>query len=208
MAEIFSIKKNASNIGAVWKIDESEDELTKMLPSDNELFKKIKNIKNHQRKLEWLASRVLLYKHTNTVPIVEYTEIGKPFIFGLSKNISISHTIGYAAIVISESAPAGIDIERQRERILRIGSRFLHADESSFIPSGEEINYYTLIWCAKETLFKMLKRNDIIFNEELKILPFVIENEGVINVKIINNENSDFKLSYKITPEFHLVWHC
>lgn len=206
MAVIFFNEKKAGNIVAVWKIDESEVELLKELPDNEELKSKVKVFPRQSRRLEWLASRVLLYKYTGFEPLVEYSEIGKPFIHGLNKNISITHTSGYAAIAVSDSSSAGIDIECPKERILRVVERFVNPTEKAYIPHEEDINYYTLIWCAKETLFKMLNRTGIIFNEELFIKPFKIENEGFLKAIESNDIKTEYLLSYIVTAEFHLVW--
>jgi len=206
MAVEFFREKENGNIVAVWKIDESEEELLKMLPVNDEIESKLNLFQNQSRRLEWLASRVLLYKYTAIVPLVKYNEIGQPYISGLNKNISISHTAGYAAIVISDSS-AGIDIEHPKERVLRVAERFVHPSENDYIPNGEKINYYTLIWCAKETLFKMLNRTGIVFNEELIIAPFMIENEGVLKAIESYRSKTEYILSYVITSDFHLVWH-
>jgi hypothetical protein len=51
----------------------------------------------------------------------------------------------------------------------------------------------------------MLNKTGIIFNEELIIMPFKIENEGILKAKVFQSE---YILSYKITPDYILVWHC
>jgi len=208
MAVVFFNEKRKGNIVAVWKIEESENELLKMLPINDEIDSKLKTFQRQSRKLEWLASRVLLYKFTDFIPLVKYNEIGQPYIPELNKNISISHTINYAAIAISDSSSVGVDIEHPKERILRVAERFIHPEENAYIPHGEEVNYYTLIWCAKETLFKMLNRTGIIFNKELYIKEFNLENEGVLNAIEVYGNKTEYILSYIITPQFHLVWHC
>ena len=208
MAVVFSIQNEAGNIVAVWEIVENEDDLIKKFPFNDKMTSQIIKFRNQSRKLEWLASRALLYQYTGLIPNVEYKEeSGQPYIQGFNKNISITHTVGYAAIAISDSSPAGVDIERPRERILRVAKKFVHPDEYSYIPKNKEISYYTLIWCAKETLFKMIKRGGVIFNEELYISPFNVESEGVLNAKESNGTITEYILQYITTPDFYLVWH-
>lgn len=55
-------------------------------------------------------------------PIISHNSDGKPFIEGY--NISISHTKGYVAIIISRFFEVGVDIEYPADRVLRIASRF------------------------------------------------------------------------------------
>ena len=198
--------KGDKNIVAVWKIVESEETLLKILPDDEQLTSNLKNYKNQSKRLEWLASRVLLYKFTGKNPLIEYNKYGQPFIRRLSRGISITHTTGYAAISITNSSINGIDIEIPSPRILRVAERFVHPDEFIYIPDNEKINYYTLLWCAKETMFKMLKRTGIIFNEELLIKPFKIENEGVLTCAELFKREREFNLHYLKTSGFFLVW--
>ena len=208
MAENYYFKNKTGSIVAVWKIDETEDELYQMLLFNDDMKSKLNGFRNQSRKMEWIASRVLLYNHTGFIPQVEYNEIGQPFISGLNKSISISHTTGYAAITISEFGIAGIDIELPKERILRVAERFVNPKEASFVPKEEELNYLTLIWCAKETLFKMTPKNDINFKEDMILFPFKIDNEGIIKAKVFEKCTSEYDLFYKITPDYHLVWSC
>ncbi|MCL2074045.1 MAG: 4'-phosphopantetheinyl transferase superfamily protein [Marinilabiliaceae bacterium] len=207
MAEIFIKKNNNGSVAAVWKISETFDELIEMIPFSPEMKSKLVNFKNQSRKIEWLVSRILLFNHTGLIPNIEYNEVGQPFIWGFDKKISISHTTGYAAVVISETDFAGIDIEQPKERILRVAQKFINPIETAFVPKNEDINYYTLIWCAKETLFKMLKKREINFIEDLIIFPFIIENKGIIKAKVAGNPPTEFDLEYIVTPEYHLVWH-
>ena len=220
MAAVFYKKNEAGSVVAVWKIDETEEELMNFLPKNEKIISIVNNFQNKTRKMEWLASRALIYKYTGVVPIVEYSEIGQPYISGLNKNISITHTKGYAAMTATalqkderekgkkgERAKAGVDIEIPNGRILRVSERFINPKERVYIPHGKEIEYCTLIWCAKETLFKMIKRQGIIFNEELIVMPFKIENEGVLHAIDLHEPKSEYILSYITTPNFYLVWH-
>lgn len=70
---------------------------------------------------------------------------GSPF-------VSISHTEGYAAVLLADR-PVGIDIERMGPRVARVTSHFLQADEAKRLTSPRELH---LAWSAKETAFKLL----------------------------------------------------
>ena len=64
-------------------------------------------------------------------PLVEHNEDGKPMIEGY--HISISHTLGYVAVILSRDYEVGVDIEYVSDRVNRISSRFLRDDESLLI---------------------------------------------------------------------------
>ncbi len=44
-------------------------------------------------------------------------------------HISISHTLGYVAVILSRDYEVGVDIEYVSDRVNRISSRFLRDDE-------------------------------------------------------------------------------
>ena len=206
MPIVFSRNKGEESVVAVWKIDESEEELSGIIPFTSGMKPSLSKLHNSSRRLEWLASRALLYQITGSVPQVEYNESGQPYIPNLDKNISITHTVGYAAIVVGKST-TGIDIECPSERILRVSERFIHPNEKIYISPEKAIDYYTLIWCAKETLFKIIAQQGVIFNEELEVFPFTIENEGVLNSKVSIKKDIMYQLFYITCSDYFLVWH-
>ena len=85
--------------------------------------------KSEGRKSEWLSVRVLLKELTGSEPDILYHDNGAPYLPESSLHISISHTKGFAAVLLSPNKPVGIDIEYRSERIHRIKSRFLSETE-------------------------------------------------------------------------------
>ena len=208
MPIVFSRNNGADSVVAVWKIEESEEELFSMLPLTSSMKLTLDKFRNHSRRIEWLASRVLLYHFTGKIPEVKYKESGQPYIPDFNKSISITHTTGYAAIVVSDKPCAGLDIERPLERVLRISERFIHANEKEFIQPDNTLNYHTIIWCAKETLFKIIETPEVIFNKELEIFPFAIENEGILNTKVSKGKDDFiYQLFYTASADYYLVWY-
>jgi len=87
-------------------------------------------------------------------PIISHNSDGKPFIEGY--NISISHTKGYVAIIISRFFEVGVDIEYPADRVLRIASRFLRDDEPF-----NDIDSCLTAWCAKEAVYNRIRRGSL-----------------------------------------------
>lgn len=105
----------------------------------------------------------LLERMIGTKPQLEHLPNGKPTLDGW--NISISHTKGYAAILLSRTHAVGIDIEYTSDRVARIASRFLRPDEHP------QTTAETLAcWSAKETLFKLFSEDALTF-QEMRITP-------------------------------------
>lgn len=208
MPIVFHQKKEDGSQVAVWHIEESESQLASMIPLTGELEVQLNGFSCTNRRLEWLASRVLISLLAQCQPNVEYSHTGQPFIRGLGHRISISHTRGFAAVCLSTRALAGIDIEYPSPRISRLENRFVNPLENAFIPDTEKRVYHGLIWCAKETLYKMAATPGLIFKEDLLVKPFAANQQGHIPaIFFLNKEVKEFQLLYKVVPEYYLVWH-
>lgn len=92
---------------------------------------------------------------------------GKPFVSVMTEEgetalrqwrISVSHTRGYAAILLSDKDEVGLDIERRSERVAGIASRFIRPDEQA-VNNDEQL----LIWSAKETVYKLFSEDRLQF---------------------------------------------
>tara|TARA_B110000908_G_scaffold117900_1_gene138211 strand:+ start:3282 stop:3632 length:351 start_codon:yes stop_codon:yes gene_type:complete len=114
---LFELKdiENHSQIG-IWKIEESIQELELVLNSsiiDNE---KYKNFKSENRKKEWLSTRVLVRQMLNDELIeVQYDSNRKPYL-NTNTKISISHSKGYVAVMISDTKEIGVDIQVPKKK--------------------------------------------------------------------------------------------
>ena len=129
----------------MWKIEESSDEISSRLELSEYDNARVTSFKLESRKKEYLASRLLIKELLEIQPIIKYFPSGKPFLANSDYQISISHTKGFAAVVISEKNKAGIDIEIPSKRVTKISSRFISNEEDKFIPDDKKIEYYTLM---------------------------------------------------------------
>ena len=93
---------------------------------------------------------------------IKHEESGKPLLEGW--HISISHTKGYVAVMLSKTREVGVDIEYVSERIKRIADRFLRPDEHA-----ERISDLLIHWCAKETIYKLYSEQDLTF-QQMKVV--------------------------------------
>lgn len=123
----------------------------------------------------------------NTTDVhLEHLPSGKPKLEGW--HISISHTRGYAAILLSRCWNVGIDIEYSSDRVSRIASRFLRADEQPQ-NTAEQL----AIWSAKETLYKLFSDDQLSFHE-MRISP-------TSNTHCLQGDNLKRAISVPITVE-------
>ena len=191
----------------VWKTEESAEELLSFLEKKEEYLPFLAQCRSEGRKVERLAVRVLLKTLVGYEALVAYHPNGAPYIPGSSYNISISHTKGYAAVLLTEKeSPAGIDIEYISARILKIRDRFL-SEEENRIDSDNEVNHLLIYWCAKETAFKMIGQEGIDSREHLHVTPFHYAQEGKITVSETRTPlMASYNLEYKVAPEFVLTF--
>ncbi len=196
---------------AVWEIKETEQELLKLLPplrTEEKTF--LERISFGPRKLEWLASRALIFQQTGIYPASRYKDNGQPFLTECNEKISISHTRGFAATALSTEETPGIDIEYPSPRIEKVSERFLHSNESNFIAASNLRQHQLgLIWCLKEAIFKQVGIPGLNFKDQIITHPFNPETrEGKItaSVQISENQKRTITLNYIIHEDFYLTW--
>ena len=116
---------------ALWKITESAADLEGQLQLKEHELKILKSLGKEKRNLHWLATRVLLRKLINTNEYIDFRvdENGKPFLANHPHHISLSHSNGYAAVMVSKTRKVGIDIEVIKTKIERVQGKFLSNDE-------------------------------------------------------------------------------
>jgi 4'-phosphopantetheinyl transferase len=158
----------------IWKITETRSELQALLPAS---FAD----KGGERltQLHWLASRVLLaHCFPNQHLILHKDERNKPMleVDGNPYFISISHAHQYACVLLSKTQKVGVDIEKIDERVNRVRTKFLRPDEY-FFGETESAIYPTIIWSAKESLYKQYGLKELDFKAHLQVLPFAFLNE-------------------------------
>lgn len=156
---------NQNTVLAVWKITESRDELSALFKGrlqDEGL--------NQSHNIHWLASRLLIQEVMGEAKVrLMKDAFNKPSLLvdGKPYCISITHSFEYAAIIINQQTPVAVDLERIDERVIRVAKKFIRPDE---MYQGDDIaRRYTLIWSAKETLYKLHGTKELDFKEHLRI---------------------------------------
>ncbi len=181
---------------AIWQITEDKDALLERLP-ENE--RKGGLAKHDKGQSEYAASRlltsILCQRHGLDYRGIKKDDCDKPHLIGEMAHISISHSHPYAAAMIHMKESCGIDIERPQEKIHRIAHKFINSDEQSWV--GEKSENLTLVWSAKETLYKIYGRKKLAFKEDMMVLPSH-NKAGESLVGTVNSENSEKKYNLGI----------
>lgn len=138
----------------VWKITETADELSLLVPGEQACYAR-ETFASEVRRAEWLAVRAIVAQQFGDKARVVYDVAGKPSIEGIPGYISVSHTKGYAVVAFSRECEVGVDVELMSRDVLPVAARFMPAESLDVFPSVERNRVALVNWCAKEALFKI-----------------------------------------------------
>jgi 4'-phosphopantetheinyl transferase len=156
----------------VWHITETLDELKQGISLVENSVQRLENSHSEQHQKGFVSIRQLLKIMGYADADLFYTADGKPHLKD-GKRISITHSFDFAAIIISDFA-VGIDIEMNREKILKIAPKFM-SEEWAFYDAARGVEFLTVIWGAKESLYKIHPDGGLLFKEHLPIEPFQLQ---------------------------------
>ena len=206
----------------IWKIEEPEAFFVQAVPLKRE-------ITHPHKRLQHLAGRYLL---KTLFPGFPYEEImiadtKKPYLPYEQYHFSISHCGGYAAAIVSKSERVGIDIEIPTEKIEKISHKFLNEAERKMFPvsdfpflinnekdqnykpqtTNHKLQLLTVLWGAKETVFKWWGWGSVDFSEHILLQPFALNDAGSFEAEFIRGiETFTLHLHYKLFDGLCLVW--
>jgi len=203
------IKKQNFTFGqiGIWHLSEQVEILEQELFNElcNEDKEKYDKFKSDSRKKEWLAARILLkeLKKSPFAITITYNDACKPVI--ADENISISHSRDYVAIILSSKKQVAIDIEKVSSKTRKIIHKFLSENEQeNFNIEDEKIT--SLLWSAKESVYKYFSKKNLPFIDGIKILPAKIENKGELNAILLNE--TTLTVNYEFIEDNVLTYIC
>lgn len=192
---------------AVWKIEETESFFAQKVTVQQQ-------VTHLHKRLQHLAGRFLLPFLYPDFPIelIQIADTRKPFLPNEAYHFSISHCGDYAAAIVSSTQRVGIDVELVTHRVNKIRYKFLHLTELinwniESLEDQEKFRTLTLLWSAKEAMFKWWGRGDIDFSECMQVEATILAPTGILKA---NFKKDDFSISlqlhYQLTNELSLVW--
>ncbi|WP_163408851.1 4'-phosphopantetheinyl transferase family protein [Flavobacterium ajazii] len=167
-----TIQCNENTRILIWEITESFDELRSKVVLKEKTQLRLNGMKSEMHQRAFLSVRMLIQEMGFTDKDLHYDEFGKPY-FDCHNYISITHSYHFAAIIISDET-VGIDMELQREKIIRIGDKFTDYECKYLYPDflEEYIKKLTFIWGAKEAIFKIRNEKGISFKDHIWVEDF------------------------------------
>ena len=190
----------------VWKITETYDQLFSEVVLNMKNRERLNGMKSELHQRGFLSVRKLLQEAGYNDLELYYDEFGKPHLKD-DKYISITHSHEFSAIIIS-NRPVGIDVELHREKIIRIADKFI-TSEVKYL-SIDDINEYiqklTVIWGAKEAIFKIQNEKGISFKDHIQVLPFELNEIKTTSKLNFGNLQKEFDIYYEAVENFGLVY--
>ncbi|MFR9649026.1 MAG: 4'-phosphopantetheinyl transferase superfamily protein [Rikenellaceae bacterium] len=169
--------------------------------------------KSQSRRCEWLMSRATVRRELRSMglsvdqvaQVIEYAPCGAPLLsreLNANLNISISHSRDCVAVALSERRCA-VDIEQPERRVEHLLSRFASPREVEIVESLE-LNPLVL-WCAKESLYKMAGRSELSFIDDLVVDSMTKNSDGTISLDCTIAHDSKLKMTSHLTDDYLLV---
>ncbi len=191
----------------VWEITESLEELLGQVVLKEKTQLRLYKMKSEMHQRAFLSVRMLLKEAGYTDFELHYDEFGKPYFLD-GKHVSITHSHQFSAIIISDET-VGIDIEMQREKILRIADKFVNALELNRLQSFDNEDYIkklTVKWGAKEAIFKIRNEKGISFKDHIQVNPFETHDKKTTAILAFENIKQQFSIYFEEFESFTLVY--
>jgi phosphopantetheinyl transferase len=187
----------------IWKIEETEEFFKGTVPEH-------RSVTHPRKRLQHLAGRFLLHYLFPDFPneLIRIADTRKPFLPDEQYHFSISHCGDYAAAIVSKESRVGIDIEIPTEKIAGIMYKFLSAKEHELFhliqPDKDRIPFATLLWSAKESVFKWYGNGGVDFRREIQLKQQHEEKKAIDCFFSINN--TELTIHYREFDCLALAW--
>ena len=196
MALYKTLTVNKATKVLIWKIEESTSKLQEGIVLSKNSTTRLNSMKSQLHQRGFLSIRHLLKEVGYTDADLFYDEFGKPHLKN-GKYISITHSFTFSAIIVSDKFHVGIDIEKQREKILKIAHKFTPFEEYKTIANVDAlISKLTIVWGAKESLYKIYGKKKLLFLHHIYIEDFRFADEKTTGEIRYNGENTAYNISF------------
>lgn len=198
-----TINPNSETKIFIWSIEESHEELFQNISLNQKSLTRVQKMKSQLHQRAFLSVRYLLKKAGYTDFDMFYTTDGKPHLMD-GQQISITHSHSFSAIIISNNA-VGIDMEKNREKIKRIASKFV-GSENDYLTEENLVQQLTVLWGAKESLFKIHPDGGLLFKHHLPIEPFTLSDKKTIGWIKKDNYYEKYNIFFEQIKDYTLVY--
>ena len=186
----------------IWEITEDLEDLRSGVILDKDSVKLLADRKSEIHKKQFLAIRSILKEISVYDQNLKYNELGRPILID-DKNLSITHSGNYAALIISDHK-VGIDIEVVGDKILKVTDKFLETE--LIYPQVLNKKTALIYWNIKESIFKSVENSGIDFRKNIIVIPFNQKDNYTKSWYINNEEIYSFDTHFKISKNYTLAY--
>lgn len=201
-----TITVNEDTFLAIWKVDETEDKLWEDVELTPNCQTRFDGMKSELHRRAFLSIRHLLATFGYTDFDLIYDQNGKPHLKD-GKFISITHSHNFTGIIVSASEETGIDIEMQRDKILRIAHKFTSFEEyRTLANTAAIIRKLTIVWGAKESLYKIYGERGLSFLHHINVHDFSFDDNKTSAQIIYKGILSNYGIHFLEFEDFTCVY--
>lgn len=131
------------------------------------------------------------------VPMIGHAASGQPLLRGY--HVGVTHTKGYAALMLSNSCDVACDIEHFSDRVERIKSKFLCKEEKA-----DDLDSLLVHWCSKETVYKLFPEDNLQFSQ-MRVGPFSTMSDWACEVENMKR-GEKVRVDFELTMQFVLTY--
>jgi phosphopantetheinyl transferase len=190
----------------IWKIEETMDDLQKGISLSEKSKTRLHSMKSEIHRKGFLSIRHLLKEFNIQDTDLHYDEHGKPHLKD-GRFISMTHSFQFTGVIVSEEKSVGIDIEKQREKILKIAHKFTPIEEYKTIANVAALTRkLTIVWGGKESLYKIYGKKKLLFLHHIFIEDFNFEDEKTTGIIRYEREESKHHINFLEFEDFTCVF--
>lgn len=183
----------------LWKMD-GTDSSSGILSDNPSLRSAVLSCASRKRRAEIVAVHSLLHAMTSDRSLfIGHTPVGSPFITGSDMRVSVSHTDGCAALMLSHKKNVAVDIEYVSDRVERIAGRFMRDDETATCTLSRLIH-----WCVKETVYKYFSGQNLGYHD-IRLHAFRLSREGCVIADNLR-DNTSSSVAYRVCDGYVLTY--
>lgn len=190
-----TITVNPSTKVFIWKVEESLDWLGEGISLTPHCQQRVDGMKSEIHRRGFMSIRHLMAEAGYVDADLYYDDLGKPHLKD-NKHISITHSFNFTGIIISDHE-VGIDIEKQRDKILKIAEKFTPLSEYHTLANEEAlIRKLTIVWGGKESIYKLYAEPGLGFLQHINITDFDFEDQQTTGRVTFKGKEAEYFLEF------------
>jgi phosphopantetheinyl transferase len=179
----------------IWKVKETYEWLSEGMELSQNCRHRVEGMKSEIHRRGFMSIRHLLAEAGYTDHDLFYDEMGKPHLKD-GNHISITHSFHFTGIIVSDHE-VGIDIEKQRDKILKIAHKFTPLSEYHTMANEEAlVRKLTIVWGAKESIYKIMAQPGLGFLQHINIRDFDFDDAKTTGRVDFKGESLEFEVDF------------